>query len=107
MLSIEEATRQANIMTLMLEVSPYFDDVDIVITERESNYTIFAINDSLFIEVRDNDFGFHQYLPGYYKDIGDNTHKVYLSVKESIYQSCMRIVAFMYDLQLRSITSEL
>ena len=104
MLTDDQVHEQCKLIKKMLEVSPYYINVDVIVYENEEKYTVFSIGSSEFIEVRWSKTGNHHYLPGYENIAGGfgseppSKEEVYLGARKlSYHQACVRLVTHQYE----------
>ena len=107
MLTDDQLNDQCNLIKKMLEVSPYYNDCNVIYTHHSDEVTIFVIDNCYWIMVQWNKHGLHQYTVGYYKEyydgeIGNDVEEVVISYnKQSLYQCTVRIIKDMYANQLQ------
>ena len=101
---------QATLIKKMLEVSPYYKDVQVTVVEHDMTMAVFDIGTLTFIEVRYKHVGNDEYLPGYYKPVGGfgseppDLEEVYIGEALSLHGACVKIVARRYEDELHAVT---
>lgn len=107
MLTDDQVKTQVDLIAAMLNVSPYFDEVKVEVTENEESYTVFSIGDDRFIEVRYAYSGMHEYLPGYNYEVGGGGDEgpsievIYTGKAKSFNEAVVKLVSRIYQDQLQ------
>lgn len=113
MFTDDSLKKMQDVIQTMIDVSPYFDFDTVEVKENEETYTVFTLGEKWWIEVRYNDHGLHQYLPGYDKDMGGvgdegpSIEEVYIGTAISLHQSVVKIVTRIYEHQLEIVMEQI
>jgi hypothetical protein len=108
MTSEDQSQAQATLIKKMLEVSPYYTDVQVTVAEDGMTLAVFDIGTLTFIEVRYKHVGNDEYLPGYYKPVGGfgseppDLEEVYIGKELSLHSACVKIVTRRYEDELHA-----